>query len=1053
MKKLKRRAAGALSAVMLVTTAIPVPAAVGETRAEDTVTVEVENVPGGALIFEEEETGMIFPLDRPVEIKKGNHLSFYESTAYYEDDSQTVFVGLSVNGEWLSETAYENEFFVDKDMVITPVFIRVQDEDLEEYSRALYSDEDEEDEWANENSRQLISFKGSGDSFTLSKKQTESGLEEQLYDRRSKKKISGDFEIDWVRRYNAEHSRGEEVTLDAKISEDGIFYVSGMETGYSYRFRIYQMDGDRRKATGTLTVNVGINRIVPNYPVAEGESIEDAYGTGTAVYVTADSTRIADALKDTGNLLYGTTLRGWTDENGKNIGSQTIGSLTDTGSYGVYADYSDYKLPKIEKPEIAVLTQIEENEEGAYYFVDSGKPVTKAFVGDGSTWHYLDENGMPMKDYLIQASPDTLWYQDTGYGYMTFRKDENAKKILLYYVTNTGKMLTGAWVAIPQEGSTEGNETYDWYYFSPNGNAYADEFVTIAGNRYQFDEDGVCIIPGWTRGENGWRFLDADGKPVKKAFAISNGEKFYLDADGYVLDEAQVVQTNRNTKVWSVAGEAETMSARDGGPGFQSVVYSTPDKDYKYRTIYYMIGEDGSIEINTWDDETSQGMYFGADGKALQSCSTVIEGKLFTFDKAGAAEQVAPLETDKPTKVAKAIEDLDLFVSEDDANTKEKAKAYVQEAVTALLPMGFEIATLSDAKKAGDKAFQAAEDGTDGFWKYDVTITNGNTEDVATPASASKARKPRVATGSTADGKFTATAENCELRIAAVVVETDEAFEEVMSDVNAALAALSLTQENTPDQKAAEDAIKAAIEAVLPEGYTASYRFEYKAPVTGTRADRDGTDGWIKVICTVTDPAGYEMTLENTLGIEAEAYSGSSSSGSGSSGGSGSVSGAHAAVLDTAGTWQQDQNGWRFLVEGTNTYAQNAWHRINGRWYYFGNNTYAVKGWNLVDGKWYYMDPVNCWMQTGWVKDTADGNWYFMNADGSLALGWVKLENKFYYLNDVSAGPTYVQDPQTGSWSFNGNGNTPYGAMLLNARTPDGYWVGADGVWDGQPRA
>ena len=51
MKKLKRRAAGALSAVMLVTTAIPVPAAVGETRAEDTVTVEVENVPGGGAGF------------------------------------------------------------------------------------------------------------------------------------------------------------------------------------------------------------------------------------------------------------------------------------------------------------------------------------------------------------------------------------------------------------------------------------------------------------------------------------------------------------------------------------------------------------------------------------------------------------------------------------------------------------------------------------------------------------------------------------------------------------------------------------------------------------------------------------------------------------------------------------------------------------------------------------------------------------------------------------------------------------------------------------------
>ena len=244
-----------------------------------------------------------------------------------------------------------------------------------------------------------------------------------------------------------------------------------------------------------------------------------------------------------------------------------------------------------------------------------------------------------------------------------------------------------------------------------------------------------------------------------------------------------------------------------------------------------------------------------------------------------------------------------------------------------------------------------------------------------------------------------------------------------------------------------------AIEAVLPEGYEARYQFEYQAPVAGTRADRDGTDGWIKVTCTIKDADGYEMTFAETAAIAATPYTGSGTSSNGGSSGGGSSTGGRAAVMDTVGTWQQDATGWRFLVQSTGTYAQNAWHRINGKWYYFGQNTYAVTGWNLIDGKWYYMDETNCDMQTGWHEDKADGNWYFLHQDGSLALGWIQVGGKSYYLNMVSEGPTYNQDAATGRWFFNGNTNLPYGAMLKSTRTPDGYFVGADGAWDGNPKA
>lgn len=94
--------------------------------------------------------------------------------------------------------------------------------------------------------------------------------------------------------------------------------------------------------------------------------------------------------------------------------------------------------------------------------------------------------------------------------------------------------------------------------------------------------------------------------------------------------------------------------------------------------------------------------------------------------------------------VAAEIEKLDLYVGEEEVNTKEEAAAYVEEAVNAILPAGFELlGTPSDAKKAGESAFKAAENGTDGFWKYDVTIT-AETEKDATPSTPANARrKPR----------------------------------------------------------------------------------------------------------------------------------------------------------------------------------------------------------------------------------------------------------------------------------------------------------------------
>ena len=51
-----------------------------------------------------------------------------------------------------------------------------------------------------------------------------------------------------------------------------------------------------------------------------------------------------------------------------------------------------------------------------------------------------------------------------------------------------------------------------------------------------------------------------------------------------------------------------------------------------------------------------------------------------------------------------------------------------------------------------------------------------------------------------------------------------------------------------------------------------------------------------------------------------------------------------------------------------------------------------------------------------------DGQWYCFDQGGYVRHGWILSGDKWYYCQEN-------------------------GAMLVNARTPDGHFVGGDGVW------
>ena len=136
--------------------------------------------------------------------------------------------------------------------------------------------------------------------------------------------------------------------------------------------------------------------------------------------------------------------------------------------------------------------------------------------------------------------------------------------------------------------------------------------------------------------------------------------------------------------------------------------------------------------------------------------------------------------------------------------------------------------------------------------------------------------------------------------------------------------------------------------------------------------------------------------------------------------------------------WYKDGDYWRY-IQKNGYYMANSWYQdTDGKYYYF--NMGAVMAVNTTTPDGYYVDENGVWdgnastvanqknlgpgVDKGW--EPVDKGWKFKQEDGTyLTNAWRQDSNgKWYYLNED-------------------------GWMLKDANTPDGYHVGADGVYDG----
>ena len=123
-------------------------------------------------------------------------------------------------------------------------------------------------------------------------------------------------------------------------------------------------------------------------------------------------------------------------------------------------------------------------------------------------------------------------------------------------------------------------------------------------------------------------------------------------------------------------------------------------------------------------------------------------------------------------------------------------------------------------------------------------------------------------------------------------------------------------------------------------------------------------------------------------------------------------------VNDGKSHWMVDEHGW-WLRFADNTYPKgivrdsgdisHSWEQINGNWWAFDETGYA---------------------KTGWLRDEDYGGWFYMDLEHGMQTGWVLLNGAWYYFNPVSDGKR--------------------GMMYAGQRTPDGYYVDKNGIWDGR---
>ena len=136
----------------------------------------------------------------------------------------------------------------------------------------------------------------------------------------------------------------------------------------------------------------------------------------------------------------------------------------------------------------------------------------------------------------------------------------------------------------------------------------------------------------------------------------------------------------------------------------------------------------------------------------------------------------------------------------------------------------------------------------------------------------------------------------------------------------------------------------------------------------------------------------------------------------------GSDAGAYEGTI--TGGWTNDESGNKKYRKPDGSFVSGGWLRVDDESYYMDENGVMLTDTITPDGIYVNINDEKTNYIPGWYQD--EGGWHYIMKNG-------------YY-----AGATWIQDTD-GKWYYINIGTY----METDDITPDGYYVDANGVWDG----
>ena len=272
-----------------------------------------------------------------------------------------------------------------------------------------------------------------------------------------------------------------------------------------------------------------------------------------------------------------------------------------------------------------------------------------------------------------------------------------------------------------------------------------------------------------------------------------------------------------------------------------------------------------------------------------------------------------------------------------------------------------------------------------------------------------------------------------------------------------------LTYNGTEQQPKINASVETGLENVSPDAV-----FNYSTDGVDYQSEIPGfTDAGTYLVYVKASMANFNdvvKTVTVTMKPKESSSGGNSgnNSGNNTSGGSGSNNGSSSSDGDSSDyddpnessvkvtpnpsnkVTKDSQKGYRNVEQGVITGASNQtvndgyshWMKdAKGWWLRFSDGTWPMADrtgayhWEKINGKWWAFDEMG-YAKTGWLRDENYGGWFYMDPKHGMQTGWVLLNGVWYYFNPISDGKR--------------------GIMYVGQRTPDGYYVDKNGVWDGR---